>query len=194
MKTPFTHTDNKKGSAVRPRTIYTIGHSTHSVEEFLEILQAFNIQVLVDIRSLPGSRKFPQYNKENLENTLAEHGIRYVYLKGLGGRRKARKDSKNKRWNNTSFRGYADYMETGDFEKTIKELETLAKERPTVMMCAEAVWWRCHRSMVSDYLKVKDWTVLHIMSAGKVQEHTYTSPARIVAGRLCYFDGDLFNP
>lgn len=106
----------------------------------------------------------------------------------LGGRRKMKKDSKNIRWNNTSFRGYADYMETEAFEQAIEKLEQLALEQPTTIMCAEAVWWRCHRSMVADYLKAKDWTVLHIMGLGKVQEHNYTSPALIVHGKVSYTD------
>lgn len=169
-------------------TIYTIGHSTHTMAEFLAMLQSFDIKVLVDIRSLPGSRKYPQFNKEALEVSLPENGIIYTHLTDLGGRRKVKKDSKNTRWRNGSFRGYADYMETEAFEKAIAGLEKLAIKKSTAIMCAEAVWWRCHRSMVSDYLKVKGWTVLHIMAAGKVQEHEYTQPAKIIDGTLSYAD------
>lgn len=168
------------------KIIYTIGHSTRSLAEFVEMLESFQIKIVADIRSLPGSRKFPQFNKENLEISLAENGIKYIHLSDLGGRRKLKKDSKNDRWINESFRGYADYMETKEFENAIKTLEVIALKQATTIMCAEALWWRCHRSMVSDYLKAKDWKVLHIMAIGKAQVHNYTSPARIVDGAICY--------
>lgn len=173
--------------------IYTIGHSTHSLAEFLDILKSSNIKILVDIRRLPGSRKFPQFDKESLQASLAENGIQYIHLANLGGRRILKKNSKNNRWKNSSFRGYADYMETEEFAKAIKELETIALKQTTAIMCAEAVWWRCHRSMVSDYLKAKGWAVLHMMARGKVQEHTYTSPARVVDDAVFYYDENLFN-
>lgn len=169
-------------------TIYTIGHSTRSLTEFLDMLRSFNIKILVDIRSLPGSRKFPQFDKENLIISLDEVGVQYIHSADLGGRRKVKSDSKNTRWNNTSFRAYADYMETQAFEHAVVELEHKALKQPTAYMCSEAVWWRCHRSMVSDYLKVKDWTVLHIMGTGKFKEHRYTAPARIVDGNVLYSD------
>ncbi|MFE3868566.1 DUF488 family protein [Flavobacterium sp. LS2P90] len=169
-------------------TIYTIGHSTHSLDDFLDMLKSFEIKILADIRSSPGSRKFPQFNQENLKISLEENGIQYIHMADLGGRRKMKKDSKNNRWNNDSFRGYADYMETKEFENAIVKLEHIAFEHPTAYMCSEAVWWRCHRSMVSDYLKAKAWAVLHIMATGKVQEHKYTAPARIVDGNVLYSD------
>ena len=169
-------------------TIYTIGHSTRPLTEFLDMLQSFNIKLLVDIRSLPGSRKFPQFDQDNLTISLAEVGIQYIHMSDLGGRRKVKKDSINTRWNNTSFRAYADYMETTAFEDAIAELEHKALKQATAYMCSEAVWWRCHRSMVSDYLKAKDWTVLHVMAIGKVTEHHYTAPARIIDGRVSYSD------
>lgn len=167
-------------------TIYTIGHSTHTLEDFLSMLYSFKIQTLVDIRRFPSSRKFPQFDKENLKIALEEAGINYIHLIDLGGRRKVKKGSKNSRWNNTSFRGYADYMETREFENAIVELEQIAVKKSTVYMCSEAVWWRCHRSMVSDYLKAKGWIVLHIMSIGKAQEHTYTAPAIVNGDRISY--------
>ena len=173
---------------MKAHTIYTIGHSTHSITEFLNMLRSFDIKILADIRSLPGSRKFPQFNKEDLKISLEGAGIQYIHLADLGGRRKVKKDSKNNRWNNDSFRAYADYMETEEFKNAIVKLEHIALEHPTAYMCSEAVWWRCHRSMVSDYLKAKGWTVLHIMAIGKVQEHPYTAPARIVEGDVFYFD------
>lgn len=170
------------------KTIYTIGHSTHTLNDFLDMLKSFNIQLLVDIRSLPGSRKFPQFNKENLMVSIKEAGIEYLHEADLGGRRKVKKDSLNTRWHNLSFRAYADYMETNDFKTGIEKLEMLALKQATVYMCSEALWWRCHRSMVSDYLKVNNWNVLHIMGVGKVQEHRYTEPARIVNGQVVYTD------
>ena len=174
-------------------TIYTIGHSTHSIEEFIGMLQSFDIEMLADIRRFPGSRKYPQFNQENLETSLKTNGIEYIHLENLGGRRKVEKNSKNNRWRNASFRGYADYMETAEFEKAIVELEKIAETKTTAYMCSEAVWWRCHRSMVSDYLKAKGWNVLHIMAKGKAEEHPYTSPARVVGGCVLYSDEDLFN-
>ena len=167
-------------------TIYTIGHSTRSLDEFFEMLRSFDIRTLVDVRSFHGSRKFPHFNKENLRISAEENGVEYIHILNLGGRRPVKKDSKNTRWHNDSFKGYADYMETKEFGKAVVQLEQIAIEEPTAYMCSEAVWWRCHRSMISDYLKVKGWTVLHIMGIDKVQEHPYTKPARIEDGQLVY--------
>lgn len=170
------------------KTIYTIGHSTHTLKEFISMLQAFDIATLVDIRRFPGSRMYPQFNKEALAEELMGAGIGYVHLESLGGRRKPDKDSKNKRWRNKSFQGYADYMATKDFEKGIIKLEAIAAKQTTAYMCSEALWWRCHRSMISDYLKAKGWQVMHIMGPGKVEEHSYTSPARIEGQHVFYYD------
>jgi len=166
--------------------IWTIGHSTRSLEEFMAMLYSFNIEMVADIRSFPGSRKFPQYNKEALAVSLPGNNIRYVHLKSLGGRRKVKPDSKNTGWRHIAFRGYADYMETAAFKEGITELESIALKQRTAYMCSEAVWWRCHRSMVADYLKVRGWKVMHIMGIGKEETHPYTSPARIVNGVLNY--------
>lgn len=168
------------------KTIRTIGHSTWPFEEFVAMLHSFKIEMLVDIRSFPGSRKFPQYNKGILQISLPENKIQYIHLKELGGRRKLSPDSKNTAWRHVAFRAYADYMETNDFKTGIKKLEKIALKQRTVYMCSEAVWWRCHRSMVSDYLKVNGWKVMHIMGIGKEEEHPYTAPARIVKGELTY--------
>ena len=173
---------------MKTRTIYTIGHSTHPITEFLEMLHSFDIKLIADVRKLPGSRKYPQFDQENLKVSLKESGIEYVHMIDLGGRRKVKKDSKNTRWNNDSFRGYADYMETEAFENAVNKLEEIAAEKSVAIMCAEAVWWRCHRSMVSDYLKAKGWAVVHIMAIGKAQDHKYTSPARVVEDQVFYFD------
>ncbi len=168
------------------KTIWTIGHSTRSLEEFVAMLHSFNIQLIADIRSFPGSRKFPQFNKEALEISLPENKIQYVHIKDLGGRRKGNPDSKNTGWRHIAFRSYADYMETDAFNDGRKELEKIALKKRTAYMCSEAVWWRCHRSMVSDYLKLHGWKVMHIMAIGKATEHPYTAPARIVNGELNY--------
>lgn len=167
-------------------TIYTIGHSTHDFDDFLAMLQAHGIGLLVDVRSLPGSRKFPQYDKENLEQTLPANGIHYVHMLSLGGRRKAAVDSRNTAWRHPAFRGYADYMDTPEFAVAVTRLESMALEIPTAYMCSESVWWRCHRAMISDRLKLNGWKVLHIISAKKTQEHPYTSAANIVNGDLNY--------
>jgi uncharacterized protein (DUF488 family) len=167
-------------------SIWTIGHSTLSIEAFIGALSSFEIQALADVRSFPGSRRYPQFNKESLRNTLAAAEIEYLHLPELGGRRRARPDSTNMAWRNETFRGYADYMETKEFEGGINRLLSLAAERRTAIMCAEAVWWRCHRSLISDYLKAEGIRVIHILGAEKSQEHPFTSAARIVNGRLSY--------
>ncbi|HEV8082018.1 MAG TPA: DUF488 domain-containing protein [Chitinophagaceae bacterium] len=168
------------------KTIWTIGHSTRSLDELVALLHSFNIVVIADIRSYPGSRKFPQFNKEALEISLPQNNIEYVHIKDLGGRRKANPDSKNTAWRHVAFRSYADYMESESFKNGIKELEKIALKKRTAYMCSEAVWWRCHRSMVSDYLKLYGWKVMHIMGINKATEHPYTAPARIVNGELNY--------
>ncbi|HET7361366.1 MAG TPA: DUF488 domain-containing protein, partial [Salinimicrobium sp.] len=164
------------------KQIWTIGHSTRDWDEFLELLQSFSIETVADVRSYPGSRKFPQYNKENLEIKLPENNISYTHFKGLGGRRKSNPDSENTVWRHPSFRSYADYMETPDFKEAVKKLEQLASKKRVAYMCSEAVWWRCHRSMISDYLKVEGWEVLHIMDIDKATEHPFTAPAKVVDG------------
>ncbi len=166
--------------------IWTIGHSTRSLEEFVAILHSFDITLIADVRNFPGSRKFPQFNKEALEISLPQHSIQYVHIKALGGRRKANPDSKNTSWRHPAFRGYADYMETSAFDAGIKELVNIALKQRTAYMCSEAVWWRCHRSMISDYLKLHEWKVMHIMGMNKATVHPYTAPARIVDGALNY--------
>jgi uncharacterized protein (DUF488 family) len=173
--------------------IWTIGHSTHSLEEFISWLNAFEIQEVVDVRSYPGSRKYPQFNKQTLEVSLPQAGLNYVHLKALGGRRKAAQDSVNTAWHHPSFRGYADYMETTGFKTGIAQLEQIAKTNRTAIMCSEVLWWRCHRSMIADYLKVCGWTVIHIMGPGKGVTHPYTAPARIHDHALSYQNGRLLR-
>lgn len=170
--------------------IWTIGHSTHPIEEFLAYLKSFSIELLVDVRSLPGSNKFPHFNRERLEKSLEDSGIQYSYIEKLGGRRKFNANSTNTIWRNKSFRSYADYMETEGFQEGLAELKKLAATQRAAIMCAEAVWWRCHRSMISDALKAEGWKVEHIMGKDKEQEHPYTAPAHIVDGKLVYGKAD----
>lgn len=171
---------------MKQKRIWTIGHSTHPIEKFIQMLKSFGITTLVDVRSLPGSRKFPQFDKEALEKSLPGNDINYIHSINLGGRRKTSKASKNTGWRLASFRGYADYMETDPFLSAVKELEMLASNERVAYMCAEAVWWSCHRSLISDYLKFHGWTVFHIMEIGKAQEHPYTPPAKIKNDQLVY--------
>ena len=166
--------------------LWTIGHSTRSIDEFIKALKSFEIQTLADVRSFPGSRRYPQFNKENLRASLADAGIGYIHLPDLGGRRRAKPDSLNMAWQSKTFRGYADYMETEGFQKGIGRLLKVARTQRTAIMCAEAVWWRCHRSLISDYLKASGIEVTHIMAAGKSEPHPFTSAASIVDGKLSY--------
>jgi uncharacterized protein (DUF488 family) len=168
------------------RTVWTIGHSTRPIEAFLALLAGQRIEALADVRRFPASRKHPQYNAEALEGALREAGIDYLPLTELGGRRPARPDSRNTAWRNASFRGYADYMETQEFALAFgKLLKSIEKQR-TAIMCAEAVWWRCHRALLSDALKARGWTVCHILQEGACKEHPYTAAAVVVDGRLSY--------
>jgi uncharacterized protein (DUF488 family) len=167
--------------------IWTIGHSTREIDGFISLLKENEIKLLVDVRTFPGSKRYPQFNKGALAESLNAHGIRYEHFPELGGKRKSKPDSRNTAWRNASFRGYADYMETEQFQKGIERLLDVAAEAgPTAIMCAEAVWWRCHRSLISDYLKTRGLEVLHILGANKVEPHPYTSAARIVNGELSY--------
>lgn len=168
------------------KTIWTIGHSTRDLEEFFHLLKTFGIELLVDVRHYPGSRKFPQYNKENMASALPQNGFEYQHIVELGGRRKADPDSKNDAWRLASFRGYADYMETNEFKTALNDLEEIASKQRTAIMCSEAVWWSCHRSMIADALKVEGWEVLHIMNDKTATEHPYTAPAKVVDGKLDY--------
>jgi len=168
------------------RQLWTIGHSTHSLEDFVALLSSFQISTLIDIRSLPGSRKFPQFDKEALGISMPSIGIQYFHFLDLGGRRKPVKDSKNTAWKLASFRGFADYMDTAPFQKSVQGLMRIATMQRTVIMCAEVLWWRCHRSLIADYLKVRGWDVYHITGQGKTQEHPYTRPARIINNQLSY--------
>lgn len=166
--------------------IYTIGHSTRTLEEFVELLHKFGIEELVDVRRYPGSGKFSHFNRENLINSMPANQIAYRHLEDLGGRRKTSQDSANTGWRLKSFRGYADFMETETFKNAAEELQEIARHSRVAYMCAEAVWWSCHRALISDYLKVRGWEVNHIMALNKITEHPYTKPAEVIDGKLNY--------
>jgi uncharacterized protein (DUF488 family) len=169
-----------------PARIWTVGHSTRPIGEFLGLLAGARVQVIADVRSFPGSRKYPQYGKEALAATLDTHAIGYHWLQALGGRRRVSPDSPNTAWRNASFRGYADYMSSAEFEHGLTQLLTVASKARTAIMCAEAVWWRCHRSMIADALCVRGIEVMHILDAKHSTVHPMTAPARIVRGELTY--------
>jgi uncharacterized protein (DUF488 family) len=169
--------------------IWTIGHSTRTIEEFVRALQAHGIKLVADVRLLPGSKRYPQFNKERLAKSLIDHAIAYEHFSELGGRRKPRRDSRNTAWRNEAFRGYADHMETAEFSEGIARLREIAERNGAVaIMCAEAVWWRCHRSLIADYLKAQGAEIIHVMNAKKTEPHPFTSAARIVNGKLNYAD------
>lgn len=167
-------------------SVWTIGHSTRSIEEFLELLAAHGIEAVADVRRHAGSRKYPQYGQEALASSLAAVGIDYEALPELGGRRRPRADSPNTVWRNASFQGYADHMDSAEFRAGMERLRALGRRRRTAIMCAEAVWWRCHRALISDYLKAEGARVCHILDAKTPREHPYTSAARVRAGTLSY--------
>ncbi len=168
------------------RTIYTIGHSTHPIEEFLAMLEAFEIQTLVDVRTIPKSRHNPQFNEDVLAKTLEDQGIGYVHLDALGGLRKTSPDSVNQAWRNDSFRGYADYMQTSEFSAGIEQLLEIAAKARVAIMCAEAVPWRCHRSLIGDALLVRGVQVVDIMSQTSSNHHKMTGFARVDGLKITY--------
>ncbi len=171
---------------ITPSTLWTIGHSTRSSEEFLALLTAQESSRLVDVRRFPGSRRYPHFHSDALAESLTDAGIEYRHLPTLGGRRTARRDSPNDGWKNAGFRGYADYMETEEFQAALRELITLASGSRTVIMCAEAVPWRCHRSLVADALVTRGWEIVHIMGPGQVHHHRLTAFAVLQGERLRY--------
>jgi uncharacterized protein (DUF488 family) len=172
-----------------PLAIYTVGHSTRDLTVFVELLRKHSVMQLMDVRTVPRSRRNPPYNAETLPEHLGAAGIRYVHLQALGGLRHASRDSINTGWRNASFRGFADYMQTPEFEKGLKELIELASVKSTAIMCAEAVPWRCHRSLIADALTVRGVRVLHIVSAGPAREHVLTPFACVEERRVTYPGG-----
>jgi len=167
-------------------TIWTIGHSTHPIEDFLALLATYRVETIADVRRFPGSRKYPHYGQQALASTLAAHGVGYAWLPALGGRRRAAPDSPNTGWRSAAFRGYADYMASAAFTQGMAQLLELANGSHTALMCAEAVWWRCHRALIADALCVGGIEVVHILDATHSAPHPMTQPARVVDGRLSY--------
>jgi uncharacterized protein (DUF488 family) len=167
-------------------TVWTIGHSTRPIAAYIALLREHAIEVVADVRRFPASRRYPQFNESSLRASLAAAGIDYVWIPALGGRRSRLPDSVNDGWRNESFRGYADHIATEEFAEGLFELMTISAELRTAVMCSEAVWWSCHRSLISDVLKSIGQEVIHIMDHGKTAEHPYTAPARIVDGILTY--------
>lgn len=167
-------------------SVFTIGHSTRSIEDFLALLREHAIEALVDVRRYPGSRRHPHFAQDALRAALETAGIAYFWLPELGGRRAPRKDSPNTAWRNAGFRGYADYMETPPFAAALARLLELLAAQRTAYMCAEQAWQQCHRGLISDALKARGVTVVHILAPGRTQLHPYTEPARVVDGALSY--------
>jgi uncharacterized protein (DUF488 family) len=167
-------------------TLYTVGHSTHPIQDFIDLLRAHSVEHLVDVRSIPNSRHCPQFNVDVLGPALLAVGIGYTPIKALGGRRYSRKGSINTGWRNASFRGYADYMATPAFAEGLEELIVIARKQTTAIMCAEAVPWRCHRSLIADAMMVRGWEVLEIISAQPAKPHKFTPFLKVVDGRLTY--------
>jgi len=174
-------------------TIYTVGHSTRTLDEFLRLLQQYSIRCVVDVRRFPSSKKFPHFNRDELEKSLPQNGIQYMWMESLGGRRHGKTDphSPNIGLRSPAFRNYADYMQTEDFGKTISALMTVAKTCPTAIMCAERLYFRCHRMLISDYLKMTQVGVYHIGTSVSEENdspvpHVYTSCAKVDNGKLTY--------
>jgi len=167
-------------------TVWTVGHSTRLSLDFVHLLEAHGIEELVDVRTIPRSRHNPQFNQDQLPESLKQAGIHYLHMPALGGLRHARRDSVNTAWRNASFRGYADYMQTTEFDDALNELIRLAGSRRTAIMCAEAVPWRCHRSLIADALVVRGLHVEEIVSVTKTREHTLTPWSRVIGERISY--------
>jgi uncharacterized protein (DUF488 family) len=166
--------------------VLTIGHSNRSIQEFLDILQVHQVQLVIDVRKLPGSRSNPQFNQDTLPQALEKYGIGYVHLPTLGGLRRRRLDSPNAGWKNASFQGYADYMLTPEFEEGLQELLEQARDKRAALMCAEAVPWRCHRSLIADALVVRGIAVEHIFNMSRSQPHVLRTWAHVDGKQITY--------
>ena len=175
------HCSERTGCAV-----VTIGHSTRTLETFIQLLETYEVKQVIDVRTVPRSRHNPQFNHETLPHDLKTAGIGYLHMPGLGGLRRPRPDSINMGWRNASFRGFADYMETPEFENHLGKLIRLVQRKQIALMCAEALPWRCHRSLISDALEVRGTSVAHILSSTHLQPHRITPFARVEGTRLVY--------
>jgi uncharacterized protein (DUF488 family) len=171
--------------------VWSVGHGTRTAEELVAVLREVGVRMLADVRSIPGSRRHPQFGRSALTASLAEAGIDYVHLRGLGGRRDASPDSPHVALTVDAFRGYADHMGSADFAADYKHLVELARARSTAFMCAETLWWKCHRRMLSDRLTVDGWSVVHLISPGKSEPHRLWEVARVTDGRLVYDGGAM---
>ncbi len=167
-------------------TLFTIGHSTRTLKEFVGLLKTYNITLLVDVRTVPRSRHNPQFNKETLPGSLKASGVKYIHMPEIGGLRRPQRDSVNLAWKNMGFRGYADYMQTKDFTDNLLKIVALARENCLALMCAEALPWRCHRSLISDALVVRHVKVLHIVSATSTISHELTEFAQVEGTKITY--------
>ena len=177
----------------QPTLVLTVGHSTRPQDEFIALLQALAVKQLADVRTIPRSRHNPQFNRDRIASALKHAGIRYVHLKALGGLRHPRSDSLNIGWRNVGFRGYADYMQTREFAKALRRLMKIAKTRRTAIMCAEAVPWRCHRSLIGDALLVHGYEVEEIASPKRTRPHVLTPWARVQGTKITYPDRDSLS-
>jgi uncharacterized protein (DUF488 family) len=183
-----------RGGRARPGVVWTIGHSTRTLEELLALLHAHGVTTIADVRRFPRSRRHPHFDTAALGRALPAAGVAYVHLPGLGGFRHARRDSPNTAWRNSSFRGYADYMQTDEFAAHLLALIALAGATPTAIMCAEAVPWRCHRSLIADALVARGIVVRHILGAGRAEVHALNAAARVDGTRVLYpGQPDLFD-
>jgi uncharacterized protein (DUF488 family) len=182
--------ESRRADRAHAPLIYSIGHSTRTIEELIAMLAETGITQLADVRLIPRSRRYPHFNGDQLARTLSDVGIAYQHLPALGGRRSARKDvaSRNTLWRVEAFRNYADYAETPAFTEALAELERLARARPTAYMCAEAVWWRCHRRLITDYLLARGWDVVHLLAPGQ------QDPASLTPGAVVHDDGVIEYP
>jgi len=176
----------RAGSTYTPVTIWTIGHSTRSIEELLAVLDVHGIETIVDVRRFPGSRRLPQFGSAALESALAEHGVDYRWIGALGGRRRPDPASPNDGWRNDAFRGYADHTASEEFAGGLFELEIIASGSRSAIMCAEALWWRCHRRLIADVLTSLGYEVRHIRDASEAEVHRLAPPAAVVDGVLTY--------
>lgn len=167
-------------------TVYTIGHSTRTIEEFIKILQSYEIEIVVDVRTVAASRHNPQYNEEALCKSLSQKDIGYIHCKGLGGLRHTTKASVNTAWENASFRGYADYMQTPQFQENLDRLIDIIKDKPTAIMCAEALPWRCHRSLIGDALLIRNIEAIDIINEKTSKPHLLTSFAKVEGNKIVY--------
>lgn len=176
----------KERKSEQEQVVFSIGHSTRPVSEFIEIMRAYGIKKVIDIRTIPKSRHNPQFNQDELRESLKAAKIGYLHMKGLGGLRHALKDSPNTGWRNASFRGFADYMQTEEFERNLEKLIEAAKKRATVVMCAETLPWRCHRSLIGDALLIRGVNMKHIISSGSSRDHALTPWAKVNGRKITY--------